>query len=97
MRISPVFPLLFVMAATLAACDHNVDAIARLDRIPFGGSNQANIAAMVANPADLIRGRGENSAVGQEASAPIDRLQTDRQKLLLNPGHSVTTGGGSGG
>ncbi|HBK06084.1 MAG TPA: hypothetical protein DDZ81_09485 [Acetobacteraceae bacterium] len=97
MRISPVLPLLFLMSGILTACDHNIDGIARLNEIPFGGTNDVNIAAMVANPADLVRGRGETAVSGKSADAPIQRLDTDHAKTLLNSGQASTSSGGASG
>ena len=95
MRISPVLPLLVVITATLTACDHHTDSIARLNEIPFGGTNDANIAAMVVNPTDLLHGRGLASADGAVASLPVQAVETDRAKPLLNAGPATT--GGKGG
>jgi type IV pilus biogenesis protein CpaD/CtpE len=95
MRLYPVLPLLLVMAATLTGCEHTTDSIAKLNDIPFGGTNEANIAAMVANPNDLVRGRGQDTRDGPTATAPIQRVQTDHEKKLLSPGGDA--GGGSGG
>lgn len=97
MRISPVLPLLFLMSGMLTACDHNIDGVARLNRIPFGGANDVNIAAMAANPTDLIRGRGVTSVSGKAAEAPIQRLESDHPKALLNPGQNAGNGGGAAG
>jgi type IV pilus biogenesis protein CpaD/CtpE len=97
MRFSPVLPLLLMMAAALAACAHNTDSVAKLNEIPFGGAVQANLAAMVANPADLVHGRGQLPVDGASAVLPLERLSTDHQKPLLSPGHSATGAGGSGG
>jgi type IV pilus biogenesis protein CpaD/CtpE len=97
MRSSPFLPLLLMMTATLAACAHNTDSVAKLNEIPFGGAVQANLAAMVANPADLVRGRGQVAVDGASAVLPLDRLSTDRQKPLLSSGHSATGAGGAGG
>jgi type IV pilus biogenesis protein CpaD/CtpE len=94
MRISPVLPLLFAVSAMLTACEHNTDLIARLNDEPMGHVNQSNIAAMVANPADLIRGHGGGPVDAADSAAPIERLESDHPKALLTPGHS---GGGSGG
>jgi type IV pilus biogenesis protein CpaD/CtpE len=94
MRIFPVFPLLFVLAGTLTACSHNFDSIARLNAVPLGGTNEANIAAMVANPADLVRGRGQDTTDGGTAAQPIQRLLTDRPKPLYKP---APTGAGAAG
>lgn len=97
MRSSPIIPLLIAVTAVLAACSHHTDSIASLDRIPFGGTNQANIAAMVANPTDLVHGRGQKTVDGATGAAPVERILTDHQKTLLNPGRSASSGGASGG
>lgn len=97
MRFSPVLPLLFVMAASLAACAHNFDGVARLNRVPFGGTNEANLAAMVANPADLIHGHGQTAVDGLTVASPIQRLQADRPKALLKPGQTGSGAAASGG
>jgi hypothetical protein len=95
MRLSPVLPLLFLLSAVLAACAHNTDLIARLNDEPLGHTNESNIAAMVANPADLIRGHGGGPVDAAVTTAPIDRLETGRLKPLPDPGG--TSGGGGGG
>jgi type IV pilus biogenesis protein CpaD/CtpE len=95
MRKSLVLPLWFVMAASLVACEHNFDGVAKLNEAPFGGVNEANIAAQVANPADLVHGRGRDGAEGKNAAAAVLRLQTDHDKALLNAGKTQT--GASGG
>jgi type IV pilus biogenesis protein CpaD/CtpE len=95
MRIPLVLPLLFVMTASLVACDHHFDEVAKLNDVPFGGTNEANIAAMVANPADLVHGRDQAPADGKGPAAAVQRLQTDHDKKLLNAGKTET--GGSGG
>jgi type IV pilus biogenesis protein CpaD/CtpE len=96
MRFSPILPLLLVASAGLSACNSSIDSIATLNALPFGGTNQANIAAMVANPADLAHGQGAGPALGKTAEAPIDRLQTDHDKSLLSPGKGATSGGTGG-
>ena len=96
MRFSPILPLVLATSLALAACDHHTDSIARLNRIPFGGANDANIAAMAERPADLMRGRGQGPVDGTTAEEPIHRLLTDRPKPLLNPG-GIAPGGGSNG
>jgi hypothetical protein len=99
MRISPVAPLLFVLSVALTACAHNTDSIARLNAEPLGHTNQSNIAAMVANPSDLLRGHGSGSVDSAVSVAPIDRLEADHMKPLPNPGGSSggASGGGGGG
>ena len=96
MRLSPVLPLLFVLSLTLTACEHNTDLIARLNDEPLGHTNQSNIAAMVANPTDLIRGHGGGPVDGTVSVLPIERFKADNTKPLLSPGGKAG-GGGSGG
>ncbi len=97
MRISPILPLLFAMSALLTACDYRFDGVEQLNAIPFGGVNDVNIAAMAANPADLIRGRGQGWVSGKSADAPIQRLDSDHAKALLNAGQNAGGGGATGG
>jgi type IV pilus biogenesis protein CpaD/CtpE len=96
MRLAAVLPVLFA----LASCDHNTDEIARMNAEPLGHTNAANIAAMVANPMDLVRGHGGNGPDAATTTAPIDRLEADRPKALPNPGGGSgggSSGGGAGG
>jgi type IV pilus biogenesis protein CpaD/CtpE len=97
MRFSPILPLLLAVSSALVACEHYTDSVARLNQIPFGGANDANIAAMVANPADLAHGRGQGLVDGTSAEAPVHRLLTDHAKPLLNPGGIAPGAGGGGG
>lgn len=61
------------------------------------GANAANIAAQVADPKDLIAGRGSPRANSSAQIIAVDRIQADRPKPLpastVSPGSS---GGGSG-
>jgi type IV pilus biogenesis protein CpaD/CtpE len=95
MRVSPVLPLVFALSVVLAACEHNTDLIAKLNDEPLGHTNASNIAAMVANPADLIRGHGGGPVDAAVSVLPIDRYEADRLKPLPDPGGS-SAGGGSG-
>jgi len=95
MRMSPVLPLLFVVSVALTACAHNTDLIARLNAEPLGHTNESNIAAMVANPADLVRGHGGGPVDDAVSVQPIARFEADRLKPLPDPGGS--SGGGGGG
>jgi len=61
------------------------------------GANAANIAAMAADPKDMIRGHGTNRVGSNPTIIAIDRVQTDNHKRLPNPGGgSGGTGGGTG-
>jgi type IV pilus biogenesis protein CpaD/CtpE len=96
MRI-PV-PLLLAMSLTLTACEHNTDLVAKLNAEPLGNTNQSNIAAMVANPADLVRGHGGGPIDGAPAVLSIERIQMDHPKPFPSSGGSSGgSGGGSGG
>jgi type IV pilus biogenesis protein CpaD/CtpE len=96
LRLAAVLPVLFA----LASCDHNTDEIARMNEEPLGHTNASNIAAMVANPMDLVRGHGGNGPDAAITTAPIDRLESDRPKALPNAGGGSgggSSGGGGGG
>jgi type IV pilus biogenesis protein CpaD/CtpE len=95
MRIHPVLPLLFALTSGLTACAHNTDFIAKLNAEPLGNTNQANIAAMVANPTDLVRGHGVGPADGAVSVLPIQRFEADHAKGLggASSGGGAATGG----
>ena len=68
-------------------------------------ANDANLRAMVADPADLIAGRGTDRRAGPGAADAVDRLYTDRVRALPDtdiarigaPSSSSGGGGGGGG
>jgi type IV pilus biogenesis protein CpaD/CtpE len=95
MRISPVLPLLFASSIALTACAHNTDLVAKLNDEPLGNTNESNIAAMVVNPADLVRGHGSGATDDAVTVQPIQRFQADHLKPLTSSGGS--SGGGSSG
>jgi uncharacterized alpha-E superfamily protein len=53
------------------------------------GANVANLAAMVADPHDLLHGRGAAVTDGTTAAAAIDRLHHDHVKPLLDVGNAT--------
>lgn len=67
------------------------------------GANAANLAAMVANPHDLIEGESASGTVGPEAALPVARLRKDNVKPLPNNsivdmgGTTTSNGGGANG
>ena len=82
---------------TLAGCE-DLDPYNRPYVWHPTGAPQANLAVMVADPNDLIRGHGGAKPDGGLAAAAVTRLQQDKAKPLLNPGSgSGGGGGGSGG
>lgn len=73
------------------------------------GANAANIAAQVADPADLIRGRGTQRVDTAASTIAIDRVRTDTPRPINpaarqsggasqagSPGGGAGGGGGSG-
>jgi type IV pilus biogenesis protein CpaD/CtpE len=62
------------------------------------GANDANLRAMVANPADLARGVGDGRGNSQQAEAAIERLRADKVKALPASGIAqINVSGSSGG
>lgn len=49
-------------------------------------ANEANLRAMVANPADLVHGRGDNIAIGETAAVAVERLRAGKIKPLPDSG-----------
>jgi hypothetical protein len=88
----------------LSACGPDVDPLTREGLWHPTHVNRANLVAMVANPADLVRGTGSPTADGQLAAAAIERLRTDKVKRLpqndiaqdVQSGANESTGGGGG-
>ena len=82
--------MLIVLAATglLAACHGIDDPYERAGTWQPNHSNDANLRAMVANPGDLQRGRGDGSSMGDLAAAAVSRLRNDKVKALPDSGVS---------
>ena len=89
--------ILFVLGTStlmsLAACQ-DTDPLTRQngDWRP-AGVNQDNLAAQVANPADLTRGVADDGEDGDQAAAAIDRLKADKVKAIEHIGLSLVGGG----
>ena len=60
------------------------------------GANAANLAAQVADPNDLIRGRGDSKQLVDASARAIGRVRSDSPKSLT-PGGTGGGGNGSGG
>ena len=96
MRMSTIVRVaLFGGMLGLAACQ-DLDPYTRSGTWQPTGANQGNLAAMVANPYDLIRGRGLPATDSKEPTLAINRVSTDAPKPLLDPGGGAS-GGSSGG
>ena len=76
---------------TLAGCDQR-DPYLRTDVWKPTGANAGNIAAMVADPNDLIRGHGTMINDTSEPALAVGHIWSDQPKSFT-PG----AGGGSGG
>jgi hypothetical protein len=86
---------LLTAVLVLAACQ-DMDPYSRTDTWQPSGSNAGNVAAMVANPYDLIHGRGVDRIDSKNSTQAIGHVWTDTPKALLDAGGG-SSGGGSGG
>jgi len=84
---------LALLVLLLAGCA-NTDPYRRADVWSPTGANAGNIAAMAANPHDLIFGRSANGADAHQAAGAVDRVWLDRTKPLLTTGTAAPGGGG---
>ena len=78
------------LLATLSGCG-NRDPYRRDDVWYPTGANAANLAAMVANPNDLVSGRHDDRMMVGASSKSVTRIWNDTPKSLTG------TGGGGGG
>ena len=93
-----------VVALLLAGCAET-DPYQRTGMWQPVGANTLNLAAMVVNPNDLLRGRGTTATPGIEAVPPVLRYWANRPTVLPTTSSQAasagqgrpTTGGGSGG
>jgi hypothetical protein len=69
------------LATLLSGCNA-LEPYGRADAWHPTGANAANLAAMAADPADLVRGRGTGASDGLAAAAAVDRLRHDHVKPL---------------
>jgi hypothetical protein len=92
MRFIPAALLLCL----LAGCDQDViDKPGTWSLKPAGlDANSANLRAMVANPADLSAGTGEEDSNGTLATTPVQQLLAGRRARL--PSVNASTVGASG-
>lgn len=89
-------PLLFlVFGLALSGCAKN-DPFERVGIWKPSGVNEANIAAMVANPADLARGRGNAGGRVRTTTTPVERLWQGASQQRAE-GQGQTQGGARSG
>lgn len=87
-----------VLLLPLAACANTPDY--PMDRPgtwspPAVGSNDKNLRTMIADPQDLVAGKGEANSRGTAAAAPVERLNTGK-RLPLPTSESSKVYGGTG-
>ena len=81
--------LALLLPPLLSACDY--DPALRPGTWLPSGVNDANLAAMVANPADLYGNPGSRFSRGSAAAPAVNRLLNDKAKAI---NATSTTGGG---
>jgi type IV pilus biogenesis protein CpaD/CtpE len=84
----------FSIAAGVMTFLTGCDALEPYDKVGAWhptGVNDANLAVMAVNPADLVYGQGTKPADGMAAAAPIDRLRRDHVKPLPDSSGSTST------
>jgi hypothetical protein len=86
--------LLFALpVCLLAACETNAPDGGVVEGWHITGVNAANLAAMAANPRDLIVGQDDRHGDGRQAAGAIDHIWQDRPKQLLDATKSASSGG----
>lgn len=88
--------LLLLSLATLAGCGSR-DPYNRTDVWRPTGSNAGNIAAMVANPRDLIQGHGAAREDTKAAALAVDHIWTNQPMPLLSTQSNTPTSSSSSG
>jgi hypothetical protein len=76
-------PLLLLLAGCAAGA---TDPFKREGTWQPEHDNDHNLAAMVANPAELRHGSGDDRSAGDRAAAAVARLRADRVKPLPDSG-----------
>jgi type IV pilus biogenesis protein CpaD/CtpE len=95
--VTPQRLLLLMGLAACAGCEQR-DPYLRTDVWRPTGANAGNIAAMVANPYDLIRGHGVTREDAKASALAVDHIWTNQPTpLLLQSGSSSGGGNSSGG
>jgi type IV pilus biogenesis protein CpaD/CtpE len=77
----PIGPLVLILATSCAGCAMT-DPYQRAGMWQPSGAVQANLAAMVANPGDLVTGHGDGQAAHYQSTGAVDRLWADQTKPL---------------
>jgi len=89
-----IMPLIAILAC--AGCDA-LDPALRDDVWRPTGANAGNIAAMVADPADLAKGRGSTVSDTKASSIAVEHIWEGQPQPLRYGGSSGSSGSGSSG
>ncbi|MGH7210377.1 MAG: hypothetical protein ACREF1_02815 [Acetobacteraceae bacterium] len=96
-------PILWLAAAVLlAGCQQHPARYNDSGEWHPNGANTANLAAMVANPLDLVRGHGDPGSDGAEAADAVRRFRIGQVAPLAasivgnSSGAGANEGGGAG-
>lgn len=90
------FCILAAAAAVLSACTD--DPFERPGTVAPRGLNDANLRAMIVDPAHLRRGVGADTDRGDAGAKPVDLLRSGKRQPLPGAGAAApTTSGGSAG
>ncbi len=84
--------MLLIVLVALAGCAET-DPYDRAGTWQPGGVNDRNLAAMVADPRDLLRGHGEAGAQPQLATTAVDHLLAGAPKPLPTLSSDTSVGG----
>src|ERR1700753_1289913 len=90
--------LILIAACCVSGCNGPPgDPFARAGTWTIERDNDANLRAMVANRADLVRGHGDGLAIGETAASAIDRLHAGKVRPLPSSGVAEIVPVNSGG
>ena len=82
-------------ASFLAACTH--DPFERPGSVAPRGLNDANLRAMIVDPAHLRRGVDADTTRGDAGAKPVDLLRSGQRPALVSVSASTNVGGGGNG
>ncbi|HTU55241.1 MAG TPA: hypothetical protein VMF62_14850 [Acetobacteraceae bacterium] len=86
-------PLVLLVALAAGGCTMTNNPVYREGTWHPTGANEANLAAEVANPHDLVAGESAAGTPGPLAVLPVESLRADKVKPL--PSDSIDTLGGT--
>jgi hypothetical protein len=87
------WPLVLLLSLIGGGCTMTSNPMYRAGTWHPTGANEANLAAEIANPHDLVAGEGDSGTPGPLAVLPVENLRADTVKKL--PDNSIDTLGGT--